>query len=526
MHRGVAPKPSGVVGPPPTRHASAEAESREDPVGALFDLFAEDALGSVAEPAWDATLTRRLRALLHAMPLLQLRLGDARRDEELRHYDSLTLATRALDVIADQMGLESEASRETLVRALTPLLEAMDTRAGVLPDGARHRRMVDRVLAGLRNDDDAQRPWVYPYTELDEDGQAVVREVRFRLVQDAFGASGGTVLRLSHEAVNLLFHALEFDLEDAQTATEAIVQSQLHRGLFQQAARSATNALRQSRMYREKLLRVLRETRRDVDRVDWHKDVPLLLDDALLHIDHRLDTERAILATATSRLDHLEPGTEAAAMVARVAELVTSCMRVHMELQRDLMNARSTFLDAQARQSFVPTPRSPRPALARDVLDPVLELRARDAIPVTDRAIETMSSARPRDVFSLAHLVEGLLRPPRHLAPVVHDPADATPVAGPLDLSRYDQSMRDAAKALLRTATAPTPLSSLLRGERDEIDDLVVLYALQQLDPEGAGARWLEVRALTGTPLRHPRFVGDELEIRAPGDAGTEEGRA
>ena len=55
--------------------------------------------------AWPVDLTRRLRVLLHTLPLDGMRRGDAIRDAELRHYDGLALALRVLDVVIDRLGL-------------------------------------------------------------------------------------------------------------------------------------------------------------------------------------------------------------------------------------------------------------------------------------------------------------------------------------------------------------------------------------------------------------------------------------
>lgn len=59
------------------------------------------------EEIWRADLTRRLRVLLHTLPLAGMRRGDSMRDEELRHYDGLALALRVLDAVIDRLGLEA-----------------------------------------------------------------------------------------------------------------------------------------------------------------------------------------------------------------------------------------------------------------------------------------------------------------------------------------------------------------------------------------------------------------------------------
>src|SRR5262245_36406574 len=75
---------------------------------------------------WTRELTRRLRVLLHTLPLDAIRRSDAVRDGDLRHYDGLALALRILDLVIDRIGLETEADREVVSRVLQPSLAAMD----------------------------------------------------------------------------------------------------------------------------------------------------------------------------------------------------------------------------------------------------------------------------------------------------------------------------------------------------------------------------------------------------------------
>ena len=226
-------------------------------------------MSSAGPSAWDPALTHRLRVLLHTAPLHELRLGDSRRDPELRHYDSLSLAMKVFDLVVDSAGLDREVNRERVEQALGPLLDQMDAASGLAPDPSRHEAIVDRVLGGLRNDLDRRRPFEEVYTGFEEDLSAVRRKLEFRLLVDYFHPSGSTVLRLSNEAINLYLNALELDIEDAQAAAEAVVMSQLARGRFDEAVQTARNARWQSLRFAEKVTAIIRETRRDVSRVDW-----------------------------------------------------------------------------------------------------------------------------------------------------------------------------------------------------------------------------------------------------------------
>ncbi|MGH2898363.1 MAG: hypothetical protein ACRDMZ_06785, partial [Solirubrobacteraceae bacterium] len=228
-------------------------------------------------------LAHRLRVLLHTLPLAALHRSDGLRDPELRHYDGLALGLATMDLIIDHMGLDTDVDRARVASHLAPLLAELDRNAGKAPDPVRHVAMADRVIAALRNDDERRRPFEARYLDVDE-GRLVHRVREFRLVYDQFHPEGGTVLRLSNEAVNLFLGALELPIEDAQAAAEAIVQSQLARGRLDEALESAHRAHLQSIRYKAKLERVLLDTRRDVTSLDWRVEVPRLLDEALAHV--------------------------------------------------------------------------------------------------------------------------------------------------------------------------------------------------------------------------------------------------
>ncbi len=484
-----------------------------------------------ADAARDASLVRRLRVLLHTFPLFQMRAADARRDEELRHYDTLALALKVLDVIAERMGMEDEADREIIDFALRPLLEAMDKAARTFPDRRRHEAITDRVLGALRNDQEGRRPFKIPYTELQPNGRVAVRKLEFRLVQDAFSLMGGTVLRLTNEAVNLFFNALELDIEDAQAATEAIVHSQLARGRFDEALRSAHYALRQSRLYRDRLSRLLRDTQRDIGRVDWREEAPRLIDDAMKHLEARLDTERGILESTHERLDHLPAGTSEAEAVARISDVMQQCIDTHTTLQRELMSARTTFLDSQARQSFLPAVVQARPELLHEVLTPLLAQGTKQVMDILERTVPLLLAPKPQAMPSLLFLFDGLLRPRRqprtewiHIEPI--DPERSL-----RDVARYGDSERAAAELILRALAPRTALSDLLLDLRHantapSVIEVVVLLALQHFDIEGLEHPIVkaEIRARHG--LQDADFFGDDLWLSPLPPTTTDEASA
>jgi tetratricopeptide (TPR) repeat protein len=426
-------------------------------------------------------LAHRLRVLLHTLPLAGLHRSNALRDPELRHYDGLALGLATIDLIIDHMGLDTDVDRARVASHLAPLLEELDRIADKRPDPERHAAMADRVVAALRNDDDRRRPFEARY--LDVEGDRLVHRVReFRLVYDQFHPEGGTVLRLSNEAVNLFLGALELPIEDAQAAAEAIVQSQLARGRLEEALESAQRAHLQSIRYKAKLERVLLETRRDVTSLDWRVEVPRLLDEALAHVSSRLLVEQTIVNTAAERLDVLEDGDERGVIVARIGALARECMLLHTALQAPLMRARNVFLEEQARQRYVTPPITARPELVREVLEPVLAMPAADALPVVEAVQPVLYGARPPLMLSLRTLVDWQLRRRRETAPSPSEVTDPDLAERTLDPTRFPEDIRAVVRELLAGLRAPCTLSELLetlraQGASPETIDALALAA-------------------------------------------------
>lgn len=502
---------------------AGSSESTSSQQVSLFEQAAETqeqdrtAVNRSGPPAWDPALTHRLRVLLHTAPLHELRLGDSRRDPELRHYDSLALAMKVFDLVIDSAGLDREVDRSRVEQALGPLLSQMDGAAGMAPDPSRHEAMVDRVLGGLRNDVNRRRPFEEIYTDFEEDLSAVRRKLEFRLMVDYFHPSGGTVLRLSNEAINLYLNALELDIEDAQAAAEAVVMSQLARGRFDEAVQSARNARWQSLRFADKVSAIIRETRRDVSRVDWREEVPKLLEEALIHLDTRLTVERNILTTADERLEVLEHGDATALKVVEVSRLIRDCRLRHVELHHQLMGARNVFLDEQARQSFSAVPLTLHPNLLADILDPVLRLGRRDAKAVTDDVFPFFFGGQAPSLLSLSDLVAWLLRPRRESPKMEVEVRETDLTAGGIDLARFHPADRARIEALMAGLEGPVALSALLErlrasGASPTAMELTTLTVLHAFAPDHEEGLPLRVERLPQT-LSACGFYGDDLTL-------------
>lgn len=475
---------------------------------------------------WPHDLTRRLRVLLHTLPLDGLRRSDGMRDPAFRHYDSLALALRVLDVVIDRLGLEVEADREIVTRILRPELVAMDAAAGIDPSQERHERMLDKLLGGLRNDGEARRPFREEYTALNGECEAQRHALEFRLLFDAFHPSGRTVLRPSAEACNLYLRLLDLDVEDAQAATEAVVESQLARGRFDEAVHSARQARIQSVRFHDKLVQILRDTRRDVDRMDWKIEVPRILNESLAHLERRVAVERGILGAADERLEVM-PDEEASSRraVAQVAELTHDCLLRHAELHEKLIGARNVFLDAQARQAFARRPSRLLPDLADDVLDPLLRMPITRADQLLDRGFPLFVGPRLPMLASLEGLVTWMLQPRRpqprqeiEVEPI--DPADLD-----AELRRYPPEVRVFATELLNASDDDVKLSELLSkaraaGASNAVLEVIALLVLQGFATEDRDTAHVAAECIAGARLEDPLLYGDDLLVSAAERSG------
>jgi len=449
---------------------------------------AEEQLSHPVSPMWDPLLTQQLRVLLHTDRLLSLQHRDDHRSPEYQHYSSLSLALKIFDLIIAHTGLGQDIEYHQAVNELLPLLEAMDRAAGVPPDRERQVRMAERVLATLLNEDDSRQPFRLTYTTF-EQGNAIKRVLTVKLLEERYHVDGRIVLRLSHESANLLLNALTTDLEDAQAAAEAIIQSQLARGRIQGARLSAQWALQQSVRLREYIERRLFETRRDFQSVNWKEDMHRMVNEALAHVRDRCAVEHSIVATAREQREQLAPGSEKSYQLTEIISLVDACRQQHLALQRRLMEAPRVFFEEQERQIFTfrPPPTFPHPQ--SDLLTPLLRSPRVQVMQTLDTLVSACLPINPPSVFSLARYLNYLLQPRRE----VH--TDTIPILQP-DLidANYDQStftpdIVQRAEKLFTTLEQPEHLSHVIQqaqmaGEPLEVIKALVFLVMDYFDPQ------------------------------------------
>jgi hypothetical protein len=460
-------------------------------------------------------LIRRLRVLLHAKPILELRTLNLVSDSDIFHYDSITLAMFLLDYIIESTGLGSDADSNATIDVLEPMMREMDIAANIEPNRGRHEQFVRKIIDRLRENSETEY--------IDFDGtQAVRRKLEFRVIKERWASDERVVLELSAEAINLFLNALDLEIEDAQAALEAVIQSQLERGRFDEATASAKDARFRSLQFEDKIERRLRETRRDVAKVDWSEFMPKLLRETLVHVDGRLRIEKHIADVARERLDDLDLGSREASQVALIAELMDDCSDRHVRLHGKLIDARDVFFTEQSRQSFAPRRLTTHlPSLFTDVLEPLLsahKLTALEMLENSDDSFEggmsPLFGARKPEVFSLKGLVSWLLRP--HRADVETSVYEEQEIWSPPmpDALRYPPEIEQAAQYYINHL--PMRLSALLEnaasaGENQAVLEHLCLNALLAFDSDSTNGLNTEPM---GLPFAQNGFWGDDVELR------------
>jgi hypothetical protein len=468
-------------------------------------------------------LIRRLRVLLHAEPIINLRFLYSNPESEMFHYDPVVLAMFLLDYIIESMGLGNDADSNAVINSLAPIMRQMDAAADFEPDARRHEQFIRKILNRLREKCEVK------YDDFDGT-QVIKRKLEFKVISDRWISDEKAVLELSPEAINIFLNALDLEVEDAQVALEAVIQYQLERGHFSKATASAKDAKFRSIQFENKIERLLIETRRDISRVDWREMMPNLIREALTHIKLRLQIEKHIADVARERLDELELGSEEASQVALIAELMDDCSARHTRLHGKLIDARETFFSEQSRQSFVFRPEARfLPNLFTDVLEPLFLLDKTESLAILESsndsfegAVSSLFGARKPEIFSLKSLISWNLRPRRpEIHTTINDEDENWQDSMP-DVVRYPPETSQKAQSYIKNL--PIRLSVMLEkaainGENQAVLEHICLDALQTF--ENDPRKGLQAEPV-GILFTQNGFSGDDLELNNDKEFHTE----
>lgn len=453
----------------------------------------------------DQTLTRRLRSLVRTGPIHRIEAGKASRSRDLERHDLRGLALRAIDAAIEQMGLGYGARRADLHEALSPLIRAAEPAVSA----ADVAEIADAVIDGLLNESNRRLAFDERYAAY-EGGAVVTRSVAFHLLREEEADDGTIVLKATTEAINLYAGMLEVDVEDAQTAAEAVLAAQLARGAIGAAVATARQARHRSIEYAEKVRDTLRRARRDVSQVD-PQGMLATLASARRHLAERLDVERGLLDTVGERVQ--EAAVADVPALVELRDALDDCRQRHLKLHEHLLGASQTWLDEQERQRFRRGRESALPDLERDVLEPLAALPRATITPVIDALVLPLHAPAPPPVLGLAALIDALLAPRRAVAELdldhAEDPLDDLPAVE----ARFDEGVKARVGALLAAGGRLGALLAASRraGDAREVRQLLVLRTLWSWDPDGGDP----IASRATDRLQDEEFEGQDFSLEA-----------
>lgn len=466
--------------------------------------------------AVDEGLARRLKALACTAPLHDLDGRKARLDwADASVYQMAEIALQVIDQVTISMDFDRGAGHEQVVSRLRPFVAAQAPDR----DGEEHDRITRWVLDNLINVGSVDRGFRAVYGTFGAAGGYERRAFDFKLLVELAGPDGEVYLRATDEAINVLVGALDTDVESAQIAAEVKLENLIKRGRLSDARLAAEQARYRTVQYAETLRRKLDATRRDVRSVDWTREVPDLIDEALTHIEDRFRAENAILRNITAARDDATDA-ERKRRAADLVDIVADCIRRHTQLQARLQDAGETFRAEQDRQQFSGPPQRAAVDLFGQLLQPCLDLQLADAVRPVSVFFAAGAGPRLPSVPGLVGLVEMLLVPAQERDGLGGDLA--SPDLAPLpDPDRYTADQWRSVELLFDLDDVPRRLSGLLAEARETDPDLaglVVLRAVHAFSPEVGtavrqGERRLTVAVDDGTRLVDAEFGGADLLV-------------
>lgn len=459
---------------------------------------------------WQNALTRRLRTLVRTAPLHRVEHSKGHRDDVFADQDLRALALRTLDIVIERMGLGMGATFEELREDLHPLIEASSP--GISIENS--AQITDAIVLALLNETNRRQAFAEPYLYITPEGTSR-KELQFHLLREREIADGSTVIVATTEGINLYAGMLDYPVEDAQIADEAVLHAQVQRGRIHDAVQTARRARLRSIELEQKILGLLETVRRDIGQVDWLGQVLGLLDDARRHVGERLGVEREIRNAVETRLDTVSD--DSGRQLVDLRDTLDECIERHARLHQRLIGANRTYLEEQERQSFRPRAAERLPDLEGDVMYSAIALSTGALADLTNAFLARLQAPRPPPVLRLTSLVDRLLAPRRSEHDDPFEIEEPELEAMPEPARHFTVADEKAVDELLVNAEWPTTLSELLAHARDAglsraAVQLLALRVLRAFDPRAQQSEGLRVSD-AGHPLRTEEFAGRELRI-------------
>ncbi|MGW6638234.1 hypothetical protein [Streptomyces cyaneofuscatus] len=491
--------------PHPAQHRPDDHDGSDAILRPLLDREEQRLLSAVSKTCaengtWldlvaESGFVRRTSVLARAAPLHRIDQRQAWQQFPTGLYDPRTLALAALEAVVSRQGMEVEATTEDVVGFLTSLAGASAPER----EEEEHRAVARFVLRELLNDAQGGEEFDVSYSDYRAGHQRVTVSLRF--LEEGFGRLGQAVLKATAPAINLLLAGLEYDVEDEQAATDAMLRRQVSTGRWGRAEESAADSLKLSLLYGERVRAVLEDTGRNVRAVDWRHEVPQLLGAARSHLGERQQVERELMEwTRQARNEVTDPDVQSTCV--RVLRLLERAHLRHTQLLASVIDARPVFLRSQAEQRFRPVPRLCVVGVQEDLLEPLLELGLDEAEVVAslfaDGVAGPVVPRRPR----LREWWELLFAPVREVREVFVDEEVELVAEEEFERGLYSEADVVAVRGVLEGALgAPVRLSALVEQALvlgEEAADLLAVSVLQAYAPdpgdseEGVGVVELE----------------------------------
>lgn len=419
----------------------------------------------------DESRTRRVRALLCTAPLHELQMARAGRGGIFPRLDCYDLALGAIDFVVDHMGFDTGADPEAVIGHL--FSEIVDW----VPD-----RSEDEVEAAARAINEVLiRPQRGLYSEPDD---ATRRPFDFALLREEPSPEGIRVTA-TDEAINVLVGALDTEVASAVAAAEAKLESLLSRRRFGEAEQAARDARIRSIQWMTEVRRIIADTRLDVRRAGWGKEVPAKLDEITDELAKQMVVERRMLEAMRDNRDTTDRP-DLAQSTHRLIAVVEDCLNRHRDLHSRVMEASETFFVEHARQAFQPMSSLRAVDLYEQLFLPVMRGRVGEVTAVVEAFASGAWGIADLRLASMERLFDILLADPRAGDGLGEELPDEEFGSGD-DPRRFRPEAWSAVQTVLAELETPKRLSALLarlRATGDETaGELLGLLGLQAVDP-------------------------------------------
>ncbi|MFC8717707.1 hypothetical protein [Kitasatospora sp. NPDC057198] len=431
-------------------------------------------------------------------------------------YQLAEVALHTIDQVTVSMDFDSGADQD---RVLSQTARFVALQAPARSDDE-HHKIALHVLQRLINVGTVDRSFSQVYGTVDSNGVYQRFTFEFNLLVERAGSDNRIYLRATDEAINVLVGALDTDVQSAQIAAEVKLENLIKRGRLAEAKMAAEQARYRTVQYGEMLRQLLEATTRNVRAVDWEHEVPLLLGDALDHIEQRYNAEHHILTNISEARDQSDDE-QHKQRAAELVVIVRDCIRRHMQLQKRLLTAGELFRSEQDRQQFVEPPRTATIDLHGQLLTPMLGLPIRDAVELGTSFFRDAGGLKRTSALSLPSFVTRLLRPAperQRLGSEIPEPE----IQRAEDHAPFSVDDWNTTDALLSLHRRPRRLSRLL-AEAEEISPataaLLLHRAVHAFSPQigqhiDRGDPHALIAVRTGDEFDTPRFGGDDLLLQ------------